>query len=42
VGELLADAIETDRFLVLTAPEVVDELRERAADIESYLRKTDS
>jgi len=38
VGELIADAIEADRFLVLTAPEVLDELRARAADPEAYLR----
>jgi NAD(P)-dependent dehydrogenase (short-subunit alcohol dehydrogenase family) len=37
VGELVAAAIETGRFLVLTAPEAAAELRERAADIESYL-----
>jgi NAD(P)-dependent dehydrogenase (short-subunit alcohol dehydrogenase family) len=37
VGELTADAVETGRFLVLTEPAVADELRRRAADIESYL-----
>jgi NAD(P)-dependent dehydrogenase (short-subunit alcohol dehydrogenase family) len=37
VGELVADAIVEDRFLVLTAPEVADELRERARDIDAYL-----
>jgi NAD(P)-dependent dehydrogenase (short-subunit alcohol dehydrogenase family) len=39
VGELAADAITEGRFLVLTAPEVADELRERAADIEAYLAR---
>jgi NAD(P)-dependent dehydrogenase (short-subunit alcohol dehydrogenase family) len=37
VGALVADAIVEDRFLVLTAPEVVDELRARAADHDAYL-----
>jgi NAD(P)-dependent dehydrogenase (short-subunit alcohol dehydrogenase family) len=39
VGELAAEAIADNRFLVLTAPEVADELRERAADIEAYLAR---
>jgi NAD(P)-dependent dehydrogenase (short-subunit alcohol dehydrogenase family) len=38
LGELTADAIEAGRFLVLTVPEVVDELRERTRDIEGYLQ----
>jgi NAD(P)-dependent dehydrogenase (short-subunit alcohol dehydrogenase family) len=37
VGVLVADAIVEDRFLLLTAPEVVDELRARAADHDAYL-----
>jgi hypothetical protein len=37
VGELVADAIVEDRFLVLTAPEVADELRERARDVDAYV-----
>jgi NAD(P)-dependent dehydrogenase (short-subunit alcohol dehydrogenase family) len=37
VGALVADAIVEDRFLVLTAPEIVDELRSRAADHDAYL-----
>jgi NAD(P)-dependent dehydrogenase (short-subunit alcohol dehydrogenase family) len=37
VGELVADAIVNDRFLVLTAPEVLDELRERAQDPDGYI-----
>jgi NAD(P)-dependent dehydrogenase (short-subunit alcohol dehydrogenase family) len=39
VGELVAEAITTDRFLILTAPEVVGELREHAADIDAYLAR---
>ena len=39
VGQLVADAIAEDHFLVLTAPEVVSELRERAADPDAYLRR---
>src|SRR4029077_8547306 len=39
VGELLVDAISANRFLVLTAPEVIDEMKERAADIEAYLAR---
>jgi len=39
VGGLVADAVESDRFLVLTVPEVVDELIERATDLDEYIRK---
>ena len=39
VGEQIADAITEGRFLVVTAPEVHDELRERAADPEAYLQR---
>jgi len=38
VGELAADAIEQGRFLVVTAPEIVGELRARAEDIEGYVQ----
>ncbi len=38
VGRLIADAVEDDRFLVLTVPEVVDELVERATDLDAYVR----
>jgi NAD(P)-dependent dehydrogenase (short-subunit alcohol dehydrogenase family) len=38
VGELAADAVEQGRFLVVTVPEVLDEVREKAADIEAYLQ----
>jgi NAD(P)-dependent dehydrogenase (short-subunit alcohol dehydrogenase family) len=39
VGELVADAVESDRFLVLTVPEVRDELMQRASDPEAYLAR---
>lgn len=39
VGERVAEAVRTGTFLVVTAPEVLDELRERAADPEAYLRR---
>jgi NAD(P)-dependent dehydrogenase (short-subunit alcohol dehydrogenase family) len=37
VGRLTADAVEAGQFLVTTTPEVPEELRERAGDIERYL-----
>jgi NAD(P)-dependent dehydrogenase (short-subunit alcohol dehydrogenase family) len=37
VGELVARAIEDGQFLVLTAPEVRDELMERARDVDAYI-----
>lgn len=39
VGELLADAVAEGRFLVVTAPEIHDELRERAADRDAYVQR---
>jgi len=39
VGELAAAAVTEGRFLVVTAPEVHDELLERAADIEAYVQR---
>jgi NAD(P)-dependent dehydrogenase (short-subunit alcohol dehydrogenase family) len=39
VGELIADAVSAGTFLVLTVPEVQDELRERAADPEAYVQR---
>jgi NAD(P)-dependent dehydrogenase (short-subunit alcohol dehydrogenase family) len=39
VGELVAEAILSDRFLILTAPGVASELRERAADVDAYLAR---
>lgn len=38
VAKLTADAIETGRFLVVTAPEVHDALVKRANDIEAYMQ----
>jgi NAD(P)-dependent dehydrogenase (short-subunit alcohol dehydrogenase family) len=38
VGELVAGAVEEGRFLVVTVPEVLYELQERAGDIEAYLQ----
>jgi NAD(P)-dependent dehydrogenase (short-subunit alcohol dehydrogenase family) len=37
VGELVADAVTDGRFLILTAPEAADELRELGADVDAYL-----
>lgn len=39
LAELVVNAVTEGRFLVLTAPEVVGELLERATDIEAYLQK---
>ena len=39
VGKLVADAVASGTFLVVTAPEIHDELRERAADPEAYLQR---
>jgi len=39
-GELVADAVEEDRFLVLSVPEVADDLRRRGEDVDAYLRYT--
>lgn len=38
VGRLTADAVESGRFLVVTALEVHDALRARAGDIEAYVQ----
>ena len=38
VGELVADAVAAGTFLVVTALEIHDELRERATDPEAYLQ----
>jgi NAD(P)-dependent dehydrogenase (short-subunit alcohol dehydrogenase family) len=37
VGELVADGVTAGRFLILTAPEAADELRERGNDVDAYL-----
>lgn len=39
VGELVADGVSENQFLILTAPEAADELRERGADIDLYLSR---
>jgi NAD(P)-dependent dehydrogenase (short-subunit alcohol dehydrogenase family) len=39
VGELVADGVSEDRFLILTAPEAADELREHGAGIDAYLSR---
>jgi NAD(P)-dependent dehydrogenase (short-subunit alcohol dehydrogenase family) len=39
VGELVANAVTAGTFLVVTAPEIHDELRDRAADTEAYLQR---
>ncbi|KUN80781.1 SDR family oxidoreductase [Streptomyces griseoruber] len=39
VGELVADGVLRDRFLILTAPQAADELREHGADIDAYLSR---
>ncbi len=39
VGELVADAVTAGTFLVVTAPEILDELRERASDPEAYVQR---
>ena len=39
VGEATAEAVTNGHFLVLTVPEVRDELVERALDIETYLQR---
>ena len=35
----MGKAVTAGRSLVVTAPEIHDELRERAADIEAYLQR---
>ena len=39
VGELIADAVTAGTFLVVTAPEIHDELLERASDPEAYVQR---
>lgn len=39
-GELVADAVENDRFLVLSVPEVADDVRRRGEDVDAYLQYT--
>jgi NAD(P)-dependent dehydrogenase (short-subunit alcohol dehydrogenase family) len=39
VGELVADAVSNGTFLVVTAPEIRDELRQRGSDPEAYVHR---
>ncbi|MFF0085865.1 SDR family oxidoreductase [Streptomyces canus] len=39
VGELVADGVSENRFLILTAQEAADELREHGADVDLYLSR---
>ena len=39
VGELVAGAVTEGRFLVVTAPEIHDELREKADDRDAYVQR---
>ena len=39
VGELVAEGIGEGRFLILTAPEAADELRDHGADVDAYLAR---
>ncbi len=39
VGELVADAVTAGRFLVVSVPEVLEEVAERAADPEAYVQR---
>jgi NAD(P)-dependent dehydrogenase (short-subunit alcohol dehydrogenase family) len=39
VGELVADGVVGDRFLILTASDAADEVRELGAGIDAYLRR---
>lgn len=38
VGEKVADAVSSGRFLVTTAPEIIGELAERGTDLDGYLQ----
>ncbi|MBO0728123.1 MAG: SDR family NAD(P)-dependent oxidoreductase [Acidimicrobiaceae bacterium] len=39
VGELVAEGVAEGRFLILTAPEAADELREHGAGVDAYLAR---
>ncbi len=41
-GELVAEGVVDGRFLILTAPEVVDEWQRHAADVDAYLASLSS
>jgi NAD(P)-dependent dehydrogenase (short-subunit alcohol dehydrogenase family) len=38
-GELVAEGVAQDRFLILTAPEAADEVRNLSADVDAYLQR---
>jgi NAD(P)-dependent dehydrogenase (short-subunit alcohol dehydrogenase family) len=42
VGELVADGVSQGRFLILTAPEVGDEVRAHGEDVDAYLFRASS
>jgi NAD(P)-dependent dehydrogenase (short-subunit alcohol dehydrogenase family) len=39
VGELVAEGVAEGRFLILTAPQAADELRDLGADVDGYLAR---
>jgi NAD(P)-dependent dehydrogenase (short-subunit alcohol dehydrogenase family) len=39
VGEQVADAVEAGRFLILTTPEVADDLRAQGDDMDAYIEQ---
>jgi NAD(P)-dependent dehydrogenase (short-subunit alcohol dehydrogenase family) len=39
VGEQVADAVEAGRFLILTAPEIADDLRAQGEDMDAYIEQ---
>ncbi len=39
VGEQVADAVEAGRFLILTTPEVADDLRDQGSDMDAYIEQ---
>jgi len=39
VGEQVADAVEAGRFLILTTPEVADDLRAQGEDMDAYIEQ---
>ena len=39
VGEMVAEGVEAGRFLVVTAPEILDELKAQAADMDAYIEQ---
>jgi NAD(P)-dependent dehydrogenase (short-subunit alcohol dehydrogenase family) len=39
VGEIVAEGVTAGRFLILTAPEAADEIRERGENLDAYLAR---